>query len=561
MINKAHATGVAQSPDKTSLVSGTGLVLFGVLVLLWIAMALLISGSLTETRTEAFVARERSKIQHEVSDISDNFNHVLDRLQGLPAVIASGHDVTAALATFGPDIRPSALSRDRLEAAWAPRHDLLALNERLALVVEEMQIDIAWVINAGGDCVAASNFAELTSFIGTNYADRQYFRSAMEGQRGRQYAMGRVTNVPGLFFSAPVMAGERFLGVVTIKVDLPRLAPRINHPHAFITDENGVIILAGNRSLEMQALPGAAVNRLSTEQRLARYKRAEFATLGMETGNGAESRGLVRVAGSEYPHFTVRSERAQDGITVHLLVPAEEIKIIRQDTFAVFLLLSLAGIALIALVAGARIYVLHMRQHRRSMEATNASLNQLNAHLHRIATTDALTGCANRHHFQERLEIELARAGRHGRECSLLLIDIDFFKRVNDQYGHAGGDEALRQFAHIANGQLRSQDELGRLGGEEFAVLLPESGLADAVAVAERIRCEIESATMRFGNAIIRLTASFGVACWLAPSESSGALLLRADAALYSAKSGGRNCVVSAAAVNTKTLAPVRAVV
>lgn len=141
---------------------------------------------------------------HGVSLVFYNFNHVLDRLQGLPAVIASGRDVTAALATFGPEVQRSPLS-----------------------------------------------------------ADRQYFQSAMGGQRGRQYAMGRVTNVPGLFFSAPVMAGERFLGVVTIKIDLPRLAPQINNPHAFITDENGVIILAGNRSLEMQALPGAAVNRLS----------------------------------------------------------------------------------------------------------------------------------------------------------------------------------------------------------------------------------------------------------------------------------------------------------
>ncbi|MBX9812028.1 MAG: diguanylate cyclase [Burkholderiales bacterium] len=520
------------------------LVLFGVVAVLGSVLAWFLSSALLQDRIAALMAGEERKIRQDVSNISENLERILNRLQGLPAVLAIGSDVAAVLAAFGPDVKSSPLALDARKAAWTRHPDLLALNRQLMAAAREMDVDVIWVMNASGDCVAASNFTERTSFVGTNYVDRSYFKSAQAGNRGHQYAMGRVTNVPGLFFSAPVMAGTRFLGAVAIKIDLPRLAPWVNHPHAFVTDENGVVILAGDRGLEMRALPGSAVFQWSAEQRLARYKRSEFELLGIEAGRS--SGGLARVTGSPHPHLVAHNELAQYGVVVHMLVPIKDIESMRGDAFIAFLLLSFSGVMLIALVFGARIYVLRARQHRQSIEATNASLNELNEHLNRIARTDSLTDCANRRHFQACLETELVRAGRYGRECSLLLIDIDFFKQINDRHGHATGDEALRHFVQIVRQQLRSQDELGRLGGEEFAVLLPETGLANAIAAAERIRCAVEAAPLRFGGVQIPLTASFGVACWKSPAESADALLQRADTALYAAKSGGRNRVASA---------------
>lgn len=539
-----EATASAPSTDQLPFMSRRFLVLFGAVAVLWSVLAWFLSSTLLQDRIAALMAREERKIRQDISNISENLERILNRLQGLPAVLAIGSDVTAALAPFGPDVRSSPLALDARKAAWTRHPDLLALNRQLMAAAREMDVDVIWVMNASGDCVAASNFAERTSFVGTNYADRSYFKSAQAGNRGRQYAMGRVTNVPGLFFSAPVMAGTRFLGAVAIKIDLPRLAPWVNHPHAFVTDENGVVILAGDRGLEMRALPGSAVFQWSAEQRLARYKHSEFEILGIEAGRG--SGGLARVTGSPHPHLVAHNELAQYGVVVHMLVPIKDIESMRGDAFIAFLLLSFSGGMLIALVFGARVYVLRARQHRQSIEATNASLNELNEHLNRLARTDSLTGCASRRHFQACLETELVRAGRYGRECSLLLIDIDFFKQINDRHGHAAGDEALRHFVQIVRQQLRSQDELGRLGGEEFAVLLPETGLANAIAAAERIRCAVEAAPLRFGGVQIPLTASFGVACRESPAESADALLQRADTALYAAKSGGRNRVASA---------------
>jgi diguanylate cyclase (GGDEF)-like protein len=532
-----------QRTDKLLHMSGRSLVLFCTVAVLWTALSWFFVNWLVQDRVTALVARETSQARRDVSSISENFERILNRLQGLPAVVAAGSDVTVSLAVFGPRIVPSPLSLEERKAEWMQRPDLLALNKQLLAVTAEMDVDIIWVMNASGDCVASSNFGESTSFIGTNYADRAYFQSPKDGKRGRQYAMGRVTNVPGLYFSAPVAAGL-FLGAVTLKIDLPRLAPWVNHPHAFVTDEYGVIILAADRSLEMRALPGAGVHKLPVAQRQARYKRETFETLGIAGGSGGD--GLVRLTGSPYPHVLAHSERPQQAIAVHILAPVRIIDDMRGDALAAFLLLSFSGIMVIALVFGARNYVTRVRQHRNSMEATNESLSELNEHLARLAKVDTLTDAANRRHFQACLDAELARSARYGHECSLVSIDIDHFKEVNDRYGHSGGDEALRHFVQVTRLQLRSQDVLGRLGGEEFAVLLPETGMESAIAVAERIRRGVEATPARFGDGQIPLTASFGVACWSATSETADALLQRADKALYAAKAAGRNRVTVA---------------
>ena len=529
--------------DKQPLLSGRSLALFAAISALWTILSWFVVNGLMHERVAALLARAASQVRQDLSGISENFERILTRLQGIPAVLGAGSDVTSVLSTFGPDVAQSPLPHDARTAAWTQRPDLTALNQQLAAVVREMDVDIIWVMNASGDCVASSNFGDSTSFIGTNYADRAYFTSARVGQRGRQYAMGRVTNVPGLFFSAPATASGRFVGAVTLKIDLPRLAPWVNHPHAFVTDEYGVIVLAADRKLEMRALSGATVHQLPVAQRQARYKRETFETLEIQTG--AERGGLVRVAGSPYPHAVARDDRPQHGIAVHILAPIENVAAVRGDAFVAFLLISFSGIMVAALVFGARAYVMRVRQHRESIEATNESLNKLNEHLDRLARIDPLTNSSNRRHFHACLEAELARAARYGRECSLVIIDIDHFKGINDRYGHAGGDETLRHFVLTIRQQLRTQDELGRLGGEEFAVLLPETGLESAVAVAERIRRAVEKAPAQFGEVLIPHTASFGVASWQSFTESPDALLQRADKALYAAKSGGRNRVAS----------------
>ena len=167
--------------------------------------------------------------------------------------------------------------------------------------------------------------------------------------------------------------------------------------------------------------------------------------------------------------------------------------------------------------------------------------------LFRLATHDDLTGLSNRRSFTEELERELLRGKRSGQTSAVLMIDLDHFKRVNDTYGHAVGDRVLRHFATQARQALREIDALARIGGEEFAAILPEADADSALAAAERLRAAIERSVLNVEGLSLPITASIGVSLIREEDVGYGSILKRADQALYAAKSAGRNCVRLAA--------------
>lgn len=160
-----------------------------------------------------------------------------------------------------------------------------------------------------------------------------------------------------------------------------------------------------------------------------------------------------------------------------------------------------------------------------------------------LACTDDLTGLHNRRHFLELTDRELRRRKRHGGECSLLLIDLDHFKTVNDMLGHAAGDSVLKTFARRCCGALREVDIFGRIGGEEFTAFLPGTDLAGARTVAERICERMRNMEIRTPEGNITVTVSIGVASTERPVADVEDLISRADRALYRAKSLGRDRV------------------
>lgn len=163
--------------------------------------------------------------------------------------------------------------------------------------------------------------------------------------------------------------------------------------------------------------------------------------------------------------------------------------------------------------------------------------------IYQLATHDALTGLYNRRHFMEVLDKEISRALRHERDLALCIIDVDLFKPVNDTFGHIAGDEVLRRIAAVLRQYVRGDDIAARIGGEEFAVLLPEGGSPGAVAFAERLREAIAATIFSPGGQPRQITVSVGVAALRPPDTSRSALLAAADAALYRAKHEGRNRV------------------
>lgn len=184
---------------------------------------------------------------------------------------------------------------------------------------------------------------------------------------------------------------------------------------------------------------------------------------------------------------------------------------------------------------------LDLHKANQALEAENKVREGLETELRLIATVDVLTGLYTRRHILELGSQEEQRWRRHGGHLSLALIDIDHFKKVNDSYGHAAGDEVLKKFAEICRRTFRQIDFIGRFGGEEFLGVLPDTGMDDACAIAERLRLQTENENIDLPKSGIRITVSIGVSEVNDVDMSLEQAISRADAALYRAKDNGRN--------------------
>ena len=180
-----------------------------------------------------------------------------------------------------------------------------------------------------------------------------------------------------------------------------------------------------------------------------------------------------------------------------------------------------------------------------SSSIENVALHEL---VSEQAVTDELTGLSNSRHFRELMTKEAARAERFDHELSLIMLDIDDFKQVNDTYGHLQGDKVLRMVGRVIQMESRGVDEPARYGGEEFVVALPETGPEGALDLAERVRARIESEQVPRvgGSGTVSVTASVGAASMHGSDNGAEALIAAADAALYEAKRDGKNRVASA---------------
>lgn len=186
-----------------------------------------------------------------------------------------------------------------------------------------------------------------------------------------------------------------------------------------------------------------------------------------------------------------------------------------------------------------------MRSALRLLESQRL-LALANQSLAKLASQDPLTGVYNRRYFFDRANGEFSACIRHNRHMGLIMLDVDKFKTLNDQYGHTMGDTALAQLCHTANQLIRAGDFIGRMGGEEFAICCPETDLAGIQVMAERIRSTIEKQVIRYGDQSCSMTVSLGVTYNLEEDSGFNKLYERADQLLYRAKEQGRNRVIAA---------------
>ncbi|WP_374361457.1 diguanylate cyclase [Pseudoduganella danionis] len=326
----------------------------------------------------------------------------------------------------------------------------------------------------------------------------------------------------------------------------PVVSARYNHAgqhHALDVTNAG-----DSLTVEFAALDFAAPERI-----IYRYRLDGFDTDWISTDALRRFASYTNLAPGQYSLQVQAADRNGNWSRHTLNLPVVVIPAWYQTLWVRVLLVALA-LAVLVSVVQARTNLLRQRQRALEqqveertlvLEHTAQELRAANERLFQLATIDSLTGCANRHHFIERARDYLALMERTNQPLALLIMDLDGFKQVNDRYGHPFGDEVLRATVKAAQLTIRSTDMLGRMGGEEFAVLMPDTDKEGAWRLAERVRLAIAAAEVSSGEIRLHPTVSIGLAM-RAAGEQFDALYVRTDVALYAAKEAGRNRTVMA---------------
>jgi signal transduction histidine kinase/DNA-binding response OmpR family regulator len=354
----------------------------------WLLISYLAVSWFTNKRLTADLQRYSTELNQSTAAVTYHFERSLAFLNVMPTTIADDMAVVNALHTFD---RQSLLKRNTPEDKRSylnSRQDLTALNLHLATQTKDLDVDVIWILADNGDCIASSNYNQPESFIGVNYADRAYFTSAMAGVRGRQYAVGRKTNIPGLFFSAPIYKGGNIIGVVALKIDIARLSQWFNRFNCFVTDAAGVIILASDKALEHQALADAPVFRMSSAARDNQYKRGDFPLLKISNfGDQFSAYPAITMPGTDSRYMLARSQQSKDGYTIFTYSKVSEVEQLRIVQLQFTILIFVSGASLILLVTGIRCYLRDMRDAVAAAKAANSAKSEFLATMsHEIRT-------------------------------------------------------------------------------------------------------------------------------------------------------------------------------
>ena len=354
----------------------------------WLLISYLAVSWFTNKRLTADLQRHFTELNQSTAAVTYHFERSLAFLNVMPTIVADDMAVVTALRSFNMQSLLKRKTPEDKRSYLNSRQDLAAINLHLATQAKDLDVDVIWILADNGDCIVSSNYNQPESFVGVNYADRAYFTSAMAGLRGRQYAVGRKTNIPGLYFSAPIYKGGNVIGAVALKIDIAKLSQWFNRFNCFVTDAAGVIILANDKALEHKALVDAPVFRMSSAARDNQYKRRDFPLLKIgNLGNQFPSYPAITLPGSDSRYMLARSQQSKDGYTIFTYSKVSEVEQLRTVQLQFTILIFISGAALILLVTGIRRYLHDMRDAIAVAEAANSAKSEFLATMsHEIRT-------------------------------------------------------------------------------------------------------------------------------------------------------------------------------
>ncbi len=354
-------------------------------IVFWLALMLVLWGILSwyiaqqrfTHELDSLIVKEQVHAQDISLEVADSFRRNLHFVAGISDTFRQGLRIWNAVDKFGPNTPASRLPHEILVKRWTDDAVLQDLDIQLKLIQGSLGIDLIFVVNVAGDCISASHWNTPDTPIGTNYADRQWFVDARSGYRGMQYAMGKTTHIPGLYFSSPIVKDGKFKGAIVSKIDLPSLSFLTRQEDAFVTDSNGVIILAHDQDMLLMAVSGAAVGRLSAQEKMALYQRIEFPELKIAPWQDKPGSPLKQVGNEDYPHIQAIAELPEYGLKIFSEVDLQNLPMLEHGQQNDFLLLWLLGSFTILISGFLYLYLRSMRRSKKDVEANEKRLQLL----------------------------------------------------------------------------------------------------------------------------------------------------------------------------------------
>lgn len=421
-----------------------------------------------------------------------------------------------------------------------------AVNRLMSRLATDVGINQVFLQDSDGYCIASASWQQEDSCVGYRYWSREYFQEARAWGNGRQFAIGRQIPLPSFFFSSAIHENGQFLGVIIVRMLTDEVINFVtpDNAHMLITDNNGVIIHSSLAALRFAHIGEQFAPVPEPHHYREIYKRETMDSLAIQPAKLTSStEKLWQWDDNDYllSHSYVRGGDFQMYLFQNIKPQLAE----REKNWRLSIVITIAGLLAIFLLERNLQYNRQRKHHLAALSAANLQLTQLSEQLYELTVTDALTGVSSRRYFSQRLQDEIGRQQRRSVSknttgLALLMVDIDKFKRINDTYGHPAGDEAIGTMAKICRELVRPYDLVGRMGGEEFAILLRDADQQQATDVAGRILKKCAATTIEHDNRQFRQTCSIGVALYQ-PGDTTESLLSSADKALYSAKNSGRN--------------------
>lgn len=338
------------------------------LLVLWAIIAWYLARQNFQHEVDSLVKREQLHAREVSTDVKNSIIRNLHYVAGIPTVLEQSIQVQQAVSKYSVQDKISSVSKEDIFERKLADPIIRNLNSYLELNQRALNVDLIFVVNADGDCISASNWNIAATPIGTNYADRNWFKDTYNRRNGMQYAMGKTTHIPGLYFATPIMMDGHFMGAVVAKVDVPTFSFLTSQADAYVADANGVIIMAHEHFMEMMTIPGSTAGKLPEKTRLQLYQKTNFDVLRIEPWNEMFFGDLLRIGNEKNPHILVSDELHEYGLKVFAEAELTEWPALELERKSNLILLAAIGSFVILGAAFLLLYFHSLRSARQRVE-------------------------------------------------------------------------------------------------------------------------------------------------------------------------------------------------